>query len=59
MASEYQNRRYTDPGHVPQFPTTLKAIRWALGLVPTTESLRPLSHWRRRPAAQQEMVAGD
>lgn len=54
MAPDYQTRRHTDRGYVPQFPTTLTAIRWALGLAPATESLRPLAHWRRRPAAQPE-----
>ncbi len=57
MAPDYHNRRHTDRGFVPQFPSTVTALRWALGLVPPSESLRSLSHWRRRPAAPQETGA--
>ncbi|HEX6038178.1 hypothetical protein [Longimicrobium sp.] len=57
MSSEY-NRRHTDRGYIVQFPTTINAIRWALGLVPVTESLSSLSHWRRR-SATQETAAGN
>lgn len=52
------NRRHTDRGYIAQFPTTVNAIRWALGLVPVTESLSSLSHWRRRRSATQEIGAG-
>lgn len=58
MSSEY-NRRRTDRGYIVQFPTTVNAIRWALGLVPVTESLSSLSHWRRRRPAMQESAAGN
>ena len=58
MSSEY-NRRHTDRGYIVQYPTTVNAIRWALGLVPVTESLSSLSHWRRnRSAAAQDNGAG-
>lgn len=53
MSTEY-NRRHTDRGYVPQMPTTLAALRNALGLVPVTETLGSLSHWRRRRDAQSE-----
>lgn len=59
MAPDDQNRRHTDRGYVPQFPSTFTALRWALGLVPANESLRSLSHWRRRPAAADEALAED
>lgn len=45
MKQEYM--RSTDSGS----RSTLQALRSALGLVPVTESLRHLSHWRRRPEA--------
>ena len=54
MAPDDQTRRHTDRGYVPRMPSTVTALRWALGLVPPSESLRSLSHWRRRPAAPQE-----
>jgi hypothetical protein len=57
MAPDYQTRRHTDRGYVPQMPSTVTALRWALGLVPPSESLRSLSHWRRRAAAPQESGA--
>jgi hypothetical protein len=53
MAPDYHNRRHTDRGYVPQFPSPATALRWAFG-EPVTKSLSALSHWRRRPAAQQE-----
>ena len=43
-------RRSTDHGSIPRRPSTLDTLRRVLGLVPVTESLRSLSHWRRRPA---------
>lgn len=57
MAPDDQARRHTDRGYVPQMPSTVTTLRWALGLGPPAESLRPLSHWRRRPAAPRETGA--
>jgi hypothetical protein len=57
MSSEH-HRRHTDRGYIVQFPATLAVIRRVLGLVPVTESLGDLGHWRRRPAATQA-TAGD
>ena len=57
MTSEHKNRRHTDRGYIVQFPTTLAVLRRMLGLVPVTEKLGSLSHWRRRPAAQAETAA--
>ena len=48
------DRRHTDRGYVAQFPTPVNAIRSVLGLVPVTEKLSSLSHWRRRRPAAQE-----
>ncbi|HEY0021176.1 MAG TPA: hypothetical protein VGC13_33040 [Longimicrobium sp.] len=44
-------RRSTDSASRPPRRSTLQALRSMLGLVPVTESLRHLSHWRRRPEA--------
>jgi hypothetical protein len=52
-ADTYSHRRHTDRGYVPQFPATLSVLRRVLGLVPVTESLGSLSHWRRRPRSAQ------
>lgn len=52
MTSESYNRRHTDRGYIPQLPTTFVALRRALGLVPVTEVLGSLSHWRRRRGSQ-------
>jgi hypothetical protein len=57
MTSEY-NRRTTDRGYISQFPTTLSVLRRALGLVPVSETLGSLSHWRRRRDAAQTETAG-
>lgn len=54
MTSEAYNRRHTDRGYVPQLPAPIAALRNALGLVPVTESLGSLAHWRRRRDAQAE-----
>jgi hypothetical protein len=45
-------RRSTDIGHLETRPSRLQALRNVLGLVTVSESLRELSHWRRRPQAQ-------
>jgi len=45
-------RRSTDQGNIPPRRSTLQVLRSVLGLVPVTESLRDLSHWRRRRSAQ-------
>jgi hypothetical protein len=42
-------RRSTDSASLPPRRSTVQALRSMLGLVPVTESLRHLSHWRRRP----------
>ena len=47
-------RRSTDRGTVAPRRSTLQVLRTVLGLLPVTESLRDLSHWRRRPAAASE-----
>jgi hypothetical protein len=57
MSSEHY-RRHTDRGYIAQFPATLAVIRRVLGLVPVTETLSSLGHWRRRRGASQA-VAGD
>ncbi len=44
-------RRSTDRGSAPRGRSTIEVLRSVLGLMPVTESLRDLSHWRRRPAA--------
>lgn len=59
MTSESYNRRGTDPGYVARTRSTLQALRSALGLVPVSESLRSLSHWRRRPVSAPERTAGN
>ncbi|HEX5871284.1 MAG TPA: hypothetical protein VFY65_12745 [Longimicrobium sp.] len=48
MTSESYNRRGTDPGYIARTRTTLQSLRRILGLVPVSESLRSLGHWRRR-----------
>jgi hypothetical protein len=53
------NRRHTDRGYIPQLPTTIIALRRALGLVPVSEALGSLSHWRRSRAASQAETAGN
>jgi hypothetical protein len=58
MTSESYNRRGTDAGYVAHTRFTLQAVRGVLGLVPVSESVRPLSHWRRRPAAAPKSTAG-
>jgi hypothetical protein len=50
-------RRSTDSASLPRRRSTLRALRSMLGLVPVTESLRHLSHWRRRPAAASASAA--
>lgn len=51
MASESYNRRRTDRGYVvAQTRSTMQALRKVLGLLPVSESLQALQHWRRRAA---------
>jgi hypothetical protein len=54
MTSDTYNRRHTDRGYIAQFPTTLAALRSALGWVPVSEALGSLSHWRRRRDSQAD-----
>lgn len=53
MNSESYNRRSTDQGHTPSPRYTLKVLRGVLGLLPVTESLPSLQHWRRQPAKKE------
>lgn len=57
MTSDSYNRRRTDRGYAPQGRSTLQVLRSVLGLVPVTESLSDLSHWRRRAAASPQGTA--
>jgi hypothetical protein len=51
MTSESYNRRRTDRGYVvSRTRSTLRALRSMLGLLPVSESLQALQHWRRRAA---------
>ena len=51
MTSESYNRRSTDRGFVAtRTRSTLQALRSMLGLLPVSESLQALQHWRRRAA---------
>ena len=47
MRATVYNRRRSEPGHQPQPRPRFQVLRRALRLVPVTESLRALSHWRR------------
>lgn len=50
MTAESYTRRSTDRGHVARTRFTMQALRSFLGLLPVSESLQALQHWRRRPA---------
>jgi hypothetical protein len=51
MTSESYNRRRTDRGFVAaRTRSTLQALRSMLGLLPVSESLQALQHWRRSAA---------
>jgi hypothetical protein len=52
MRSLSYNRRQSDEGYNPQRRSMLQVLRGLLRLQPATESLRPLSHWRRRTAGK-------
>ncbi|MBW3572260.1 MAG: hypothetical protein KY467_14255 [Gemmatimonadetes bacterium] len=53
MTSEAYNRRSTDHGYVARTRSTIQALRKVLGLLPVSESLQSLSHWRRRPGKSE------
>ncbi|HEX6369384.1 MAG TPA: hypothetical protein VF006_10655 [Longimicrobium sp.] len=57
MTAESYNRRATDRGYVARTRSTLQALRSVLGLATVSESLRPLSHWRRRPSRATRSAA--
>ena len=57
-ADPYSRRRHTDRGYIAPFPTTLSVLRRVLGLVPVTESLGALGHWRRGKSTSQAETAG-
>ena len=48
MRSLTNNRRRTDEGYHPQRRSPLQMLRSLLRREPATESVKPLSHWRRR-----------
>ena len=48
MRSLTNNRRQSDEGFRPQRRSPLQLLRTLLRLQPATESVKPLSHWRRR-----------
>lgn len=53
MSAEY-SRRSTDRGYIARTRTTaMQTLRKVLGLLPVTESLPALQHWRRRPAKNE------
>ena len=51
MRSLSYNRRRSDKGYNPQRRSPLQVLRGLLRMQPATESLRPLSYWRRRPGS--------
>jgi hypothetical protein len=53
MTAESYSRRSTDRGYVAQTRSTMQALRKVLGLLPVSESLQALQHWRRRPAKDE------
>jgi hypothetical protein len=54
MTAESYNRRRTDRGYISRTgSTTLQALRKVLGLLPVSESLQALQHWRRRAAKDE------
>ncbi|HEU4882210.1 MAG TPA: hypothetical protein VFT45_08195 [Longimicrobium sp.] len=53
MTADSYTRRSTDRGYVTRTRSTLQALRKVLGLVPVSESLQALQHWRRRPAKNE------
>ena len=53
MTAESYNRRRTDRGYIARTRSTLQALRKVLGLLPVSESLQALQHWRRRPATDE------
>ncbi|HEX2078926.1 MAG TPA: hypothetical protein VHG08_14485 [Longimicrobium sp.] len=50
MRSLSYNRRRSDEGYTPQRRSPLQVLRSLLRRQPPTESVQPLSHWRRRTA---------
>lgn len=57
MSSESYSRRSTDRGYIARTRSTMQSLRKVLGLLPISESLSSLQHWRRRPAAAQKNTA--
>jgi hypothetical protein len=53
MTAESYTRRSTDRGYVARTRSTMQALRKVLGLLPVSESLQALQHWRRRPAKNE------
>ena len=52
MRAQTLNRRQSDRGYIAQRRTRMPNLRTLLGLPLPSASLRPLSHWRRRPAGR-------
>lgn len=48
MTAESYTRRSTDRGYIARTRSTMQALRNFLGLLPVSESLQALQHWRRR-----------
>ena len=48
MRSLTNNRRRSDEGYQPQRRSPLQVLRTLLRRQPPSESVQPLSHWRRR-----------
>jgi hypothetical protein len=53
MTTESYTRRSTDRGYVARTRSIVQALRKVLGLLPVSESLQALQHWRRRPAKNE------
>lgn len=53
MTSESYSRRSTDRGYIARTRSTMQALRKVLGLLPVSESLQALQHWRRQPAKNE------
>ena len=53
MTAESYSRRRTDRGYIARTRSTMQALRKILGLLPVSESLQALQHWRRRAARNE------
>ena len=53
MTAESYSRRSTDRGYTAPKGYKLQALRGVLGLVPVSEALPALQHWRRQPAKNE------